>query len=347
MRFRILAVIGLVFVGPLAVRAVQAEGPVEPVSLVSTNNLMIEMNELRAELDELKAYGLGGGKDVSHCCDCCYPCGWFVGVEAAIVKPHFGNGVISIEGQPIAPDFDYHATPRINLGFRGARGLGIRARYWVFDQASNDFEAFDPDQGIAFLGVDLDVRALDLEVTKAFYKCGVHWDLGAGVRYGKVEVDQAAEFFPVEEEGRSSGAVQNLDFEGGGPTFSLEGRHRIGSTNFAVIGNLRASLLYGEQRLKVERFSFDVDEIVHYESLSGGYDDKVVPVIESQIGIEWGVPLWCGRLSARAMVEGQWWGSVMPLTFPAASDGPIEQAIPANIEDLGFFGGTVGLAYEW
>ena len=356
MRFSVVVIVGLsclFLTGTNLARANDARGP---ISLVSNNtemtSMMAEMEEMQARLGSLEAANLGSGKDLKHSCDCCSDSGWFASAEIAVLQVHTNSGVIFI-GSPNGDvqenlSFDYYATPRLNLGFRGPNGLGVRARYWVFDQ---DADPLQVTGGSRSQTGSLNVRTLDLEATKALYGCGIHWELAAGVRYAKDEVSGAGQLSNVPfPPNAPQGTVDisgdfNLDFEGIGPTFALEGRHRIGATNLSVVGNLRTSLLFGQQQYFASQ---DISGLVTSSlTVDGEFQDKILPVIESQVGVEWRVPFGCGQFSARAMLEGQWWSSGSggsDIFTPAAINA---QLIPLNDQDLAFFGGSFGIGYNW
>jgi hypothetical protein len=110
----------------------------------------------------------------------------------------------------------------------------------------------------------------------------------------------------------------NEDFEGWGPTVTAEGRLPIGCRPLALVGNLRGSLLFGDQK-----FSNTA------QMTRGEKRDVMMQVIESQVGLEYRRCFLGGIISARALLEGQYWA-----LGEAGYSG-----------DLGFFGGTFGIQY--
>lgn len=319
--------------------AATVEGPPQIYSDDAGTELAAEVEALRAELDDLWFHaaesGLGG---LHHYCQCCSAPGWFAGADLAVLKPYFGGGVLFGGDLQGSPTFDYYATPRLYVGHRGPSDMGLRMRYWTFDQAADPLVLADDFGSTTTLTSALDIQTLDLEVTKVLFVSGVHWDLGAGVRYGRVEsrrTFQALNEPPVPD----LTGIKELDFEGLGMTFSIEGRNQIGNSNLSVVGTLRASLLVGDQdlyaesRIEEQMFQFD-----------GSFRDKMVPIIEPQVGLEWVMPTKRGRLFLRAMIEGQWWTNAVTAVFDT---GEVVMTQEVNAEDIGFIGGTLSAIYLW
>jgi len=346
MRSCIVAIVGFSLAGTFVLASSQAEDLNESFRDDGTYgdmaSLRAELNDLRAELDELKASNLAGHAGMSHGCDSYVPCGWFAGAELAILKPHFGNGVYNMPGLRPWTDFNYNGTPRIHVGLRSADGLGLQASYWSFDQWSEPTVSRD-DTVSQYRILGLNVQALDTEVTKAFFLCGIHGSLGAGLRYGKVE---AASVYKVRYAGQDPYAfsdVFNRDIEAMGPTIVLDVRHRIGDTRLAIIGNVRSSVLFGGQKWQVTQTTDLPGEGQanrRVERLPGSNEDRLLPVLESQIGLEWRIPVGSDYAYLRCTIEGQWWGNGL-LGRP---ESLFVSGVP---EDLGFVGGTVAVGYRW
>ena len=109
---------------------------------------------------------------------------------------------------------------------------------------------------------------------------------------------------------------------GFGLTLGLEGVIPSRRTNLALVGNLRASYLFGD------RYNYSQDELEVDDTFS---------VYEAQVGIQWSRVGTHGALwSVRAMMETQMWESVVedPNGLSSGDD-----------EDLGIFGGTFRIMY--
>lgn len=227
--------------------------------------------------------------------------GLVAGFEMTFLKPHINAaeaieiipGVASVEIE----DNEYSASPRFWLGYVGDCGLGWRIRWWEFNHSLNG-ESFLLVDGATTL-VDslggLEVEALDIEMTQEI-DLGL-WDMsvGGGVRYGRTEHYMSQLY----DDTISTLDIDAFsDFDGFGPTLFAEMRRPVGCNGFAYVGNMRASLLFGEDKLN---------------ALVGAVDthiarDNVVGVLEAQLGGEYSSDIGCGtRVFARALAEGQLW----------------------------------------
>lgn len=227
--------------------------------------------------------------------------GLVAGFELTFLKPHINAaeaieiipGVASVEIE----DNEFSASPRFWLGYVGDCGLGWRIRWWEFNHSLNG-ESFLLVDGATTL-VDslggLEVEALDIEMTQEI-DLGL-WDMsvGGGVRYGRTEHYMSQLY----DDTISTLDIDAFsDFDGFGPTLFAEMRRPVGCNGFAYVGNMRASLLFGEDKLN---------------ALVGAVDthiarDNVVGVLEAQLGGEYSSDIGCGtRVFARALAEGQLW----------------------------------------
>jgi hypothetical protein len=147
----------------------------QDVQLASTS----ELNNLYARLAELEsrvaagnvAYSSGGDcAAASDCCedDCC-KAGFIGGGEVLWLK--------AFESDDDFGNFNYEDAFRFWVGYQRADGLGVRFRYFDFDQ--------DPVAGDEF-----EVTHSDLEIYDTV-QIGCHWDLviGAGIRYMDLHSD--------------------------------------------------------------------------------------------------------------------------------------------------------------
>lgn len=227
--------------------------------------------------------------------------GLVAGFELTFLKPHINAaeaieiipGVASVEIE----DNEFSASPRFWLGYVGDCGLGWRIRWWEFNHSLNG-ESFLLVDGATTL-VDslggLEVEALDIEMTQEI-DLGL-WDMsvGGGVRYGRTEHYMSQLY----DDTISTLDIDAFsDFDGFGPTLFAEMRRPVGCNGFAYVGNMRASLLFGEDKL---------------DALVGAVEthiarDNVVGVLEAQLGGEYSSDIGCGtRVFARALAEGQLW----------------------------------------
>jgi hypothetical protein len=134
------------------------------------------------------------------------------------------------------------------------------------------------------------------------------------------------------------------NYNGAGPTFAVEARRPLGDFGLAVYGSARGSVLFGRSRQEANVATLLVGEYVVAGGpnvpFSGGHFDRqregrdlVMPVVELEVGAEWGADWAGGRLFARTGVVHQTWFG--------AGDASSDRG------QLGFFGLTVsaGLSY--
>ncbi len=236
--------------------------------------------------------------------------GLVAGFELTFLKPHI-NAAESVAILPPGvaseiEDNEYNASPRFWLGYVGDCGLGWRIRWWEFNHTLNG-ESFLLVDGATTL-IDslggLEVEALDIEMTQEI-DLGL-WDMtvGGGVRYGRTEHYMSQLYDNNDVVLATWDDIDAFsDFDGFGPTLFAEMRRPVGCNGFAYVGNMRASLLFGEDKLDaLYTTSADVDRLVQINR------DNVVGVLEAQLGGEYSSDIGCGtRVFARALAEGQLW----------------------------------------
>ena len=256
-------------------------------------------------------------------CQCRYP-GFHAGVELTCLRPYVGSTCIDppcfpqnalVAVRELAPEFDFYAAPRLWLGYTCCSGLGLRVRWWQFDQnASSDVNFVDMSQN-SFVGTtsgSFDVEAIDFEVTDALI-VGNKWDLtfSGGVRYAKFGWTQSSEGTLSLLTGQE-GDVFYADtdkFEGVGGTAAME-LHRNVLGRLGVFANVRGSLLYGDATLVT---------VTEGDFLPPGASDIIVGVVrsvwEAQLGADWTHELWNGLyFTGRVAGEVQYWDSMVANT---------------------------------
>lgn len=141
----------------------------QDIQLAST----AELNNVYARLAELESrlaagnVGVGCSDGVKGCGDSCCDdgcrAGWIAGGEVLWLKAFNSEGDFG--------DFNFDEGFRFWAGYQRADGLGVRARFFDYEQIANNNDEFD-------------VTAFDLEVYDSF-QLSCNWDLviGAGIRY--------------------------------------------------------------------------------------------------------------------------------------------------------------------
>lgn len=282
------------------------------------------------------------------CADCndCDP-GWTiqfctcpgleVGGEILFMKAHTGSpdflGIGITDFGSFGLDFpenDYDPAARVWVGWVNDNGLGVRARWFQFDQSlgSETFETFIDGTDI-FAEGGLEVESVDIEIAQQFSAGLFEANVGGGIRYGKVRHDFALEAFDPDES-LFVGALR--DFEGVGPTMFAEFRRPLGCSNLALLANVRYSVLFGEDDAALGAFYANPDDSFGVEAILS--EDVVVGVGEIQLGAEYSRDLDYGRrVFVRGMFEAQQWSGV-------------GVGLPLFTNDIGLIGFTTGIGLE-
>ena len=228
-------------------------------------------------------------------------------------------------------------------------------------------------------GLTLDV--LDLEATQEVSSFGCSLLLTGGLRYAHMR--QSYNAFLSHEHGADGGGgagvggiiggifgpgVTGIDddpsetllsrhnFQGAGPTVSLEVRRSVAGTGLALFAGARGAVLFGHGR----HSAYFVRNFEEYPDGGCGQVDISVeahserhdwlPVTEFEIGTEWSKELGSGRLFVRtALVSQKWYNAGNSSDTPVfAGGGGVQAAYIGGgsggsglHSDLGFFGLTV------
>jgi Legionella pneumophila major outer membrane protein precursor len=212
----------------LALATLTGSAMAQDIQLASTtdiNNISARLAELESRVAAGNIGSAGGdcGAVDTGCCDDCCKAGFIAGAEVLWLKAFEGDGNFG--------DFNYDEGYRFWIGYQRADGLGIRFRYFSFDQEADNGDLFD-------------VTHTDLEIYD-MVQIGCNWDLlvGAGVRY--LDINFAT------EEIQTVPAIAQLprlqSFTGPGPVVTAElYRHISDRAALYVIG--RESILVGNFR---------------------------------------------------------------------------------------------------
>jgi hypothetical protein len=272
----------------------------------------------------------------------------------AYVTATFDGGTV-IQGQTSFA-YDYEWSPLIWVGVFLGDGLGVRMRWWMFDQNTGDTftvadnaivlsaaplgEAVFAGPGEAFSissGLDLDVW--DVELTQPLV-LGL-WEMlvSGGFRYAHLSQN----FLAVAEKDGGSSTTSGHNFNGAGPTLALDARRMIGDSGLGLYTTTRGSLLWGKARQAV--VEIEADEVEAFNFLS---EDALLPVCEIEAGIQYSVPLGLAQFFLQTGVVAQVWfgaGNAANNGYLPDSFGPGDPL--EHNANLGFFGWTAsaGLRY--
>ena len=197
--------------------------------------------------------------------------GLTAGADVVFLRP-FGtdNGM---------PSHDYQAAPRVWIGWQGAHDLGMRLRWFDYNQYNAGSDQRPRVEATHF----------DLEMTSALELDG-NWDvlLSGGTRY--------AQALTSEQPGNGEASSHVEGKRGLGPLLGLELSRSL-TDNMGLYVLTRASLQFGDGFEEG-----DEDEPHDYEAFA---------VTEIQMGTEWNRPLFGTALTfARAGVESQFYHQV-------------------------------------
>ncbi len=244
--------------------------------------------------------------------------------DPALVVTHAGGGTQQL---------DFHrnmiASPTAWLGITTDRGWGVRARWYTFDQNATLIQAagagdtltpaspvkavLTPVFATASATSELHLDSWDFEGTCTLQRA--HWLLllGGGLRY--VHLDQTYSAVLTDAAGGLTTAGANHNFNGVGPTFSLQGKRPFGHTCFATYGNVHGSVLFGS--------ASDTYTGLAPTGASGSFSRHtidVLPIGELEVGVEYNKPVQHTCVFVQAGFVGQvFWGGGSPSNFDSVN----------------------------
>jgi hypothetical protein len=303
----------------------------------------------------------GCGNCGDACCGGCGGCGFYMLYENVIAQPfftrdpaYFSEGEVdntSDSWEEYSFDWNAKYSPRVEIGFQPACGLGIRARYWYYDNEATVSE-FTGDAQIGFadndIGIDrsnteinarhsLDLDVTDLEITAS--KGGLIY--AGGLRYVRMDQEYSAYEIDDEEIGDELAAWHN--FEGVGPTVAVEGSSGPRWCGFGVFAKARGSLLYGDS----STYATDLNA-TNPDVIIGHTRDDLISIAELQIGVDWQRCCHWGTLYLSAALEAQYWFNAGSGAPGLVDDDDLSyHDESAYSSDLGFLGGTFGAGILW
>jgi hypothetical protein len=156
----------------------------------------------------------------------------------------------------------------------------------------------------------------------------------AGGRFGKLEqrFSQVGVFGPGAEEITTS---TDIEFTGGGPMVGIDGEPRIGVTGFSAYGRALAAALTGNFKSDYRM----VDTLGGPLVVANWEDDRIVPMLDYELGLAWTNPQGNLRLSAGYMMS-HWFNIVSTPVFVDA----VQADNYVDVDDTISFDGLVGRA---
>lgn len=308
--------------------------------------------------------------------------GWFAGVPAPVLPLKglsFGGGVYILyphwESNPAysittgpgvvrqhQEDFSFHTefAPYAFISYTSPSGLGLRSRFWRFDQTSSVFLQNDGRslissaaplnlQNNSFTAGDqlmyeggLQITVIDLEALQVCNWGLWSLQLSGGVRYAHL----SQHYNHVENPATGSFDAINSghNFRGAGPTLGAEVRRDLGFWGLGLYGSARGSLLFGTGRQNA--FLVNSGSLVQVASTSRS---DVMPVTELELGLDCCKQIKNCRFFIQAALVGQvWYGAGNAANNELIIPG---QSFLGNVADnnsnLGLFGGKLVLGLEF
>lgn len=271
-----------------------------------------------------------------------------------LVQPTFETNpafVVTRGGGNISQQFDFsqnlEVAPNLWLGYVSERGWGLRGRWFQFDHDSTASYAAAPGETISGISgfpqgnvpvtgailatSQLGINVLDFQAT--YSNDGPKWSylLGIGVRYTHLGQDYRA---TLGNDITRIDLSSSHNLNAAGPSFSLEGKRRIGESGFAVYGQLHGAILFGSAHE-----DYSATNNGNYQEFTRSQRD-VLPVGEIELGLEYGQNVGRARLLLQTGFTGQvWWGGgnasnldpIGPSSAASSNFGLVGLAIRAGV----------------
>lgn len=233
------------------------------------------------------------------------------GADVAYAQPR--DGIALLGSVPVGAvgvvSPDYQSAFRAGGSVRLSRCSSLTGTYSQFESHATDAISTTVPNAIhsflvypgtvtAFSGslnaqasYDVDFRLADADYRRVWWatRCTVVNYL-FGARFGQLNQDFVAS--QIISPGTTS-VLTDVEFEGGGARFGLDGEHRWGRSGFFWYGRGVTSILTGRVRasyLQTNTFS-------PIQAATSWQDDRVVPVLEYELGLGWQTA--CGRFRVR------------------------------------------------
>ena len=187
--------------------------------------------------------------------------GFYSSVDLLFLSPKLNavgfNKIFYVESpavpQTIDGDTDAQLdfSQRVIIGYEGDQGGGVQVRWFTFDNdAGYNGSGDDSTNGnIPIFGaLNFDLDAIDAELTQRGQFRVWDWLATAGVRYARVDIHNSSSA-PFDWSGFSDAlwfGLAGMEFEGAGPTVSVQGSREIIWEGFEFFGRARTALLYGD-----------------------------------------------------------------------------------------------------
>lgn len=231
-------------------------------------------------------------------------------------------------------------SPNAWLGYVSERGWGMRGRWFEFNHDSS--ASYVPAAGETLTGIsplvlgrvpvagaiaassNLAVNVADLQATCSFESA--HWShlIGFGGRYTHMSQDYRA---TLSDAATRIDLTSGHNFNGGGPSFSLETKRCIKESGFAIYGQAHGAILFGRAAELYTAVNNGVPQQFTRE------ETRVLPVGELEVGAEYQRNVGKAKAFLQAGFVGQiWWGGSNASNLDAVGFGS------ASHSNFGFLG---------
>jgi hypothetical protein len=139
-------------------------------------------------------------------------------------------------------------------------------------------------------------------------------------------------------QGGTIDTTTSIEFTGGGPLAGIDGAHQIGKSRFSVYGRSLVAAITGEFDSRYRMFNSTTDVLL---AESVWKDDRIVPMLDYEIGVAWTSVEGHLRLAA-GYLGSHWFNAVSTPTFVDA----VQADNYVNVGDTVSFDGLVG-RIEW
>lgn len=303
------------------------------------------------------------GASCGHCDDCCTPFwehrsmvfGDLLFMQARDVDLPYAiptDGVVAATSVPVGPvavaDPDYEAWFRAGFGLALSPCSSLGLGYTHFESHTNDAVAINAPNVIfplvvdpatvnalafgqtAAASYDIDFQLLDLDLRRLASGGSRHAvNYSVGARYGHMDQDFRAVF--AAQPGFTA-VDTRIGFDGGGPRFGIDGERLLGNTRLTMYGKAAASFLAGQYRATFVQ----TNAFTGVQASTAWNDDRIVPIIEYEVGLGWISPSGRVRLATGYTMAG-WFNSLTTGTLIEA-----EQMFDfVNVHDTITFDGFV------
>ena len=288
--------------------------------------------------------------------------GWYSGFDIVIAKPLYSHNLglsesiqpssqqISVEN--VEFDYDYQSSPRVWIGYQSPSQLGVRATWWQLANQANeilrtpsatgfgsiihpnfgdiDISAITPNESM-IANANLDVYAIDLEVTRSGDLGPGQILVGGGIRFAALEQNYTAHL--LNSNSVVAGAIDyRQHVRGIGPTLSSSFSRAL-TRRWSWFAAGRGSLLVGEGQERLDAGE-DLDFVNPQRTSETSSRDQLLPIWDLQLGSSMRLPnAGVFQPMIRGGWEASWWGDVGNNSGGAS--------------DLGFVGFFVGCEATW